>query len=629
MVGDNPMVLVTSSDTPTILQIRFRYNALHVIASNGNVKLLHFLLNCLDSDEFWERLYPNASREASYWRQQYVLDLYLNSPELGNLETPLHFASKYGHIECVSILARHHLTKLNPLNSSGQTPADLAASRLINQNKTPHTDCPSNIVDRIQQIFDESYIVLADVEISESNMMQTKILGPLNTREFQMMLGLYAPNSCKTFTNTTHVRLYPVQYNSQCSFFKSPLVNRNGSTLFEVNSQLHRIRGFSGPMPSDVAVQFRKKWLQFNMPNAVDYKSFSHLRLIDSEKGYERQGRYLSRVFGTNWYEYWEFLNDYIDLNSEDGLLVLEDYLSNCSLLNVDHPIKENNNNNNNSIITSAPHDVIQTDCTLSPTSLLFSHNNNDAYAPVTPIIRRKSIAENNSTTNKELFKLNSQRWLSYRQEGCIHELSDSLEDSCERTNSSIQSNEEMSDGGDPINKVVVVSPIVGLLKRLTFVSPLRWLKGSNQITENHQMSLTRDDLIPITDNNTTTNASATSESKPGSSNKRRISASNIQSLDSSLEKPGGKKHSPDKTKTKSTSELTNIQLPYYFIDIYRALPGNDDELKYFNPPDLPLQKTTLSFVLSLSDNSKFLKCVQLTKHIQSLLYNSSSTINE
>ncbi|VDP59221.1 unnamed protein product [Schistosoma curassoni] len=96
MVDENPMILVTTSDTPTILQ---------------------------------------------------------------NFETPLHFASKYGHIECVSMLARHPLTKLDPRNFAGHTPVDLAATRLTSQEKIPHSDfdCPTNIVNRILQIFDERY----------------------------------------------------------------------------------------------------------------------------------------------------------------------------------------------------------------------------------------------------------------------------------------------------------------------------------------------------------------------------------------------------------------------------------------------------------------------------------------
>ncbi|VDQ03151.1 unnamed protein product [Trichobilharzia regenti] len=114
-------------------------------------------MNYFDSDAFWERIYPNVSKEASYWRQQYVLDLYLNSPELGNYETPLHFASKHGHVECVAVLARHPLTKINPLNGAGQTPADLAASRLMSTKGKSQSDVNgfNEISDKIRQILDE------------------------------------------------------------------------------------------------------------------------------------------------------------------------------------------------------------------------------------------------------------------------------------------------------------------------------------------------------------------------------------------------------------------------------------------------------------------------------------------
>ncbi|VDO87022.1 unnamed protein product [Schistosoma curassoni] len=181
-----------------------------------------------------------------------------------------------------------------------------------------------------------------------------------------------------------------------------------------------------------------------------------------------------------------------------------------------------------------------------------------------------------------------------------------------------------MSGERDLLDKSVVVSPIVQLLKRLTFVSPMRWLRAVNQVDGDGQKSLTTDNIIPISDANSTTNKLVGYVSELKFSNKRRISASSIQSLDSPLEKPGGKKHSPGKTETKPTSELTTKQLPHYFTNIYKALPGNDDELKYFNPLELPLQKSTPSLVLSTSNNSKFIKCIQLTEYVQSFLNKSS-----
>ncbi|CAH8292473.1 unnamed protein product [Schistosoma turkestanicum] len=380
-----------------------------------------------------------------------------------------------------------------------------------------------------------------------------------------------------------------------------------------------------------------------------DYKSFSHLRLIDSEKGYERQGRYLSHVFGTNWYEYWEFLDDFIDLSSEDGMLALEEYLSNYPLLNTtDHqPVKQTINNGNglnnknsedssssSCIVTNMlQDDDIQTDCTFS-TGPLFAdddddngNTDNDIFAPTTPIIRGKLLSKSNLTNNNELFKSSShtERWISYRHDrNYMHGLNDSLEDSSEQTNTDIQSHEEISSCENSVDKVVVVSPIVGLLKRLTFVSPMSWLKTSNQLDKNDQISSTTDNIISIEDANSTTNQHTDHMSELRHSNKRRISATSIRSLDSSLEKPGGKKHSPEKTKTKPTCQLITKQLPHYFIHIYKALPGNDNELKDFNPPELPPQKPTPSLVLCALNNSKFLKCIELTEYFQSYLKRSS-----
>ncbi|CAH8569194.1 unnamed protein product [Heterobilharzia americana] len=527
MIDENPMVLVTSSDTPTILQIRFRYNALHVIAANGNVGLLRLLLDYFDCEKFWQRLYPNATKEASYWRQQYVLDLYLNSPELGNYETPLHFASKYGHVDCVSILARHPLTKINLVNVTGQTPADVAASRLINQKgmSLSCTDSYHNLADRIRQALNESYIVLADIKNLKSTIIQTKILPPLDTRKFQALLSHFALNSCKTFTNTTTVKPYCCIHNfSEHSNYHSRKYIENYTytddflTYFECEGQLHRLRGFSGPMSLDKAVQFRKKWLQYNMPNSVHCKPFACLRLTDAERGYERQGRYLSHVFKTKWYEYWEFLDDYIDLSSEDGLSALENYLSNYPSLNIEHFSQLNHNHedylnnitsrdssdcgsssDNNMLDISK--DSNQISYLLTPTSaLLFgpnSNNNNDnnsihdndVFTPETPIIRLKSKSNNN--TKDEFSKSINQHWLSYRQDrGCIHELNDSLEESFDKSDSSIPYHEEKSDGGDTsTNRIVAVSPIVGLLKRLTFISPTYWLKRSNHNDENDKIS--------------------------------------------------------------------------------------------------------------------------------------------
>nr|CAH8852625.1 unnamed protein product [Trichobilharzia regenti] len=75
-------------------------------------------------------------------------------------------------------------------------------------------------------------------------------------------------------------------------------------------------------------------------------------------------------------------------------------------------------------------------------------------------------------------------------------------------------------------------------------------------------------------------------------------------------------------------------------MDIYRALPGNENELNTFNPPNL-FEKKKPSPSLSVSpcphlspvstaasaavvDMSKFPNCSQLNEYIHALLYTAS-----
>ena len=44
-------------------------------------------------------MYPVADSEQNSVRQQRLVDLYLNMPDKGGGDTPLHLASKFGHLE--------------------------------------------------------------------------------------------------------------------------------------------------------------------------------------------------------------------------------------------------------------------------------------------------------------------------------------------------------------------------------------------------------------------------------------------------------------------------------------------------------------------------------------------------
>lgn len=86
------------------------------------------------------------------------------------------------------------------------------------------------------------------------------------------------------------------------------------------------------------AQEFRKIWktpprsLNFNSPDKTkpnDVLSVASLRFKDPEKGLERIGKRLAHKYDVNWKEYWPFLGSFVDITSEEGMTLLENYLEN------------------------------------------------------------------------------------------------------------------------------------------------------------------------------------------------------------------------------------------------------------------------------------------------------------
>lgn len=77
-VWSNPRYLITSGDTPEILQQGCRYNALHSAVRSRKLDICKELLNIIQGDRFWELVYPDDSEEIRQRRKDHLLDLYLN-----------------------------------------------------------------------------------------------------------------------------------------------------------------------------------------------------------------------------------------------------------------------------------------------------------------------------------------------------------------------------------------------------------------------------------------------------------------------------------------------------------------------------------------------------------------------
>ncbi|XP_037093614.1 ankyrin repeat and LEM domain-containing protein 2-like [Pollicipes pollicipes] len=121
-VERNPRLLVSSGDAPALLREGPRHNALHLAALHGRPAVCRRLLQAVAEPGFFRILYPDDEPEVAAARARRVTDLYLNVPTKGTYETPLHLASKLGHVEVVRELVRHPACKRDVRNKFGETP---------------------------------------------------------------------------------------------------------------------------------------------------------------------------------------------------------------------------------------------------------------------------------------------------------------------------------------------------------------------------------------------------------------------------------------------------------------------------------------------------------------------------
>ena len=77
-VWSNPLTLINSGDAPAILQEGCHYNALHCAARTGRLDMCQKLLEVIQSNHFWELVYPGDSEPIRAERKSRLIDLYLN-----------------------------------------------------------------------------------------------------------------------------------------------------------------------------------------------------------------------------------------------------------------------------------------------------------------------------------------------------------------------------------------------------------------------------------------------------------------------------------------------------------------------------------------------------------------------
>lgn len=292
-INENPRYLVSSGDTPAILQEGSRYNALHVACRNNRAQYAAEVLSTVSKVDFFQKLYPDDTLESSERRSAFLLDLYLNTPDKGLNETPLHFASKHGSLECVRILTSYPACNKGRRNKFGQTPSEIICSRVNSST--------SKVREDIQCLLGEQFYI------------------PLFRDDDHCLLPEIGRPWSPILASPTSPMTQDQLLMSSCS---------SSSPMSPISPSL-RVRGYAGPMSPSQAETLYRCWKEnaVSSPSRHSKGRVASLRLTDQDKGLERIGRDLAADQGISWNEYWEFLGDFANFRTEQGLQKLEVFL--------------------------------------------------------------------------------------------------------------------------------------------------------------------------------------------------------------------------------------------------------------------------------------------------------------
>lgn len=80
---------------------------MHVAAISKNAEICELVLKIVADPKFIQLLYGKKNADNCQETSNILLDLYLNMPEKGRNETPLHFATKFGSVEVIEVLTSY------------------------------------------------------------------------------------------------------------------------------------------------------------------------------------------------------------------------------------------------------------------------------------------------------------------------------------------------------------------------------------------------------------------------------------------------------------------------------------------------------------------------------------------
>ena len=292
--------------------------------------MAQLVLELITDPSLIERMYPRDSPEAISQRQEYLLDLYLNMNRKGDLDTPLHQASKWGHWQIVELLVNFSSCDTKRVNRDGATPADVACSR----SNVQDADIKRKIMDLLA---DRVYIPVCLVEDHSMPSYIGDPLSPAALNANELMLTSSSPSANSSWlspaaSSSPRIHRTPMPKNNSPLSSRSPRIlnPKNESPIRSVQSLTPKndspiispisVKAYLGPISPIDAEKVRLEWRKQSPANKA-------LRLTDPDKGLERQGRLLAKKYKTTLNEYWPFLNSYCDITSNEGLQMLENHL--------------------------------------------------------------------------------------------------------------------------------------------------------------------------------------------------------------------------------------------------------------------------------------------------------------
>ncbi|CAI4232016.1 unnamed protein product [Auanema sp. JU1783] len=273
-IDSNPRYIInTDGDTAAIIMEGFRYNILHLAAKSGKVLAIDELFKRLNSVDYYLKCYGTSLEDVAF-RKQNILNAYLNTPDKGSCDTPLHMAAKFGHPEVIKVLLSQPLLDKTLRNKEDKLASDVICDRYNGEDKT------------------------------------TK------KQEIALLLNGWFVALYRNSLDATNTRVDSIDH-----FPKLTIIVNNATISSSPDKAKYQLAACAGPFLSQPeADMFYKEW-------TTSKKEIKEIKLTDSEKGYERVGRQLAKEKGIIWNESWFFIdNRLLNLEDDSSLDVLESF---------------------------------------------------------------------------------------------------------------------------------------------------------------------------------------------------------------------------------------------------------------------------------------------------------------